>query len=366
MTTYSRDIEIERAEVDLDTGKIASVPVFTGGEATDGHILNIHGAKKPKDMPWFVQHEADPRTQLGTLYSPRIDGDSILYDGEILSEGDGAAAEVRRDLLLKIARGHVKRLSGKWDADPKHVTPRVNLPKDHPAYVDDAKANDRQRYGLYFDKWTPMEGSIVGLGADPAAKLREWAEDEESTDAVRGFWREQADAYDAEQQKATPDEPTEEAKQAAALASVRSEFQQAVDLGVEMPEILREVGAVAESSDDTEDLGVDEPTEPEADEDLIARIISLEERLDALDSSEPGRVEDDDPPASPERVEADPLSATLNLDLVTQAKLIRASREERLSPLDVANMIRDGIAEDRRDADAKFLEKIEKLRGRVT
>ena len=88
--SYSREVEIERADVDTATGEIGSLPVFTGGEASDGHILNMAGVKLNGDVPWFVQHEADVRDQLGTLTNPRVEGDALVFDGEILSEGTGS------------------------------------------------------------------------------------------------------------------------------------------------------------------------------------------------------------------------------------------------------------------------------------
>jgi hypothetical protein len=189
---YRRTLELERAEVDLSTGDIGEIPVFTGGEASDGHRLSIAGVRAPGEMPLFVQHEPDPRTQLGTLSEPRVRGDSLFYRGRILTEGTGPEADIRRDLLLKIAHGHVKRLSGRWDAEPENVVPRRSLKKDHPAFSDGA--------GLFFSQWTPMEGSIVGLGSDPAAVIR-WAEEAQSAD-VADFWRSWAPG--------TPIPPTEE------------------------------------------------------------------------------------------------------------------------------------------------------------
>jgi hypothetical protein len=466
--TYSRDIEIERADVDLETGKVRSIPIFTGGKASDGHILNVLGAEKVKDMPWFVQHEADPRTQIGTLFKQRVEGNALVYDGDILTEGVGAEAEVRRDLLLKIARGIVKRLSGRWEANPKDVTPRTELPTDHPAYINPKKATWAEAQGLYFHKWRPMEGSLVGLGADQDAQLREWAEDQSVSEAVRSFYRSQIkrddekideqrpdpSSYDSKedfmsdcvpmvidegksQEQAVaqcnamwdgksagdageqhendpkpvgthvfetpqgetikhvdysdgtcrefhiePEEPEKlkdhkvavEAEQAAAVAAIREDFQRARDLGLEMPEILREVGAVVES---VEDLGADPPSGPESREELLEKVNSLEERLAALETPaiDEGRVEEA-PPASPERVEADPLSADKPLEALKrkaaignpklQAALLKAARVERVNFRELAEELRRGLQEDRDAVVHQFLDEIERRRGKVT
>jgi hypothetical protein len=344
MTTYSREIEIERADVDTATGEIGSLPVFTGGNATDGHILNMKGVQIKGDVPWFVQHEADPRDQLGTLTNPRVEGDALVFDGEILAEGTGEKADIRRDLLLKIARGHVKRLSGRWDAEPRHVRRRVDLPKDHPARVD-KDAEGPERYGLYFEKWTPMEGSLVGLGADPAAVMR-WAQDEDSAESVRAFWRSQ----------------------------VPEESEPVVEIEMEL-----------------EDEGTDEPSGPDPLEEILARLDSLDGRLSAIESpaeeenQEREEVQPDPLPAQePERVEADPLSALKNLDpvtlakvrlrqranesidSVTMAKVLVSQRDDGPSLADRIRKLREDIAADREEGNARFLQEIERLRGKVT
>jgi hypothetical protein len=183
---HERAFTITRAEVN-DDGTFRAV-LFTNGEASDGNILHIPGGQIPKRMPLFINHRADPTTQLGSIYLDSRDDDSITVRGEIMLEGEGESAEIRRDVFAKIRAGHVDRMSGRWDADDKHVTRRINLPKDHYAYVSDKDQDYRKRYGYFFEKWRGMEGSVVGLGADPQAVMR-WAEDEESSNTVREFWR---------------------------------------------------------------------------------------------------------------------------------------------------------------------------------
>lgn len=183
--TYLRGIEIDRARVNEETGEFRAV-LFTDGEASDGHILNIEGGRIPDQMPLFVNHGADPRTQLGSLFFERKTPHTVQVRGQLFMDGTGPEAEIRRDLMAKIAAGHVSRLSGRWDSAADKVKPRTALDPSHPAYVNE-KAKGAKRYGMYFEEWTAMEGSIVGLGADPQATMR-WAEEAQS-EAVAGFWR---------------------------------------------------------------------------------------------------------------------------------------------------------------------------------
>jgi hypothetical protein len=78
----------------------------------------------------------------------------------------------------------------RWDAFSEDMTPRTELPAEHPAHVNEKKAKKdwRFRYGLFFKSWTAQEGSLVGLGADPAAVLR-CATDPNLSEPVRAFWR---------------------------------------------------------------------------------------------------------------------------------------------------------------------------------
>ena len=187
---YSRAFEVERSSVDPEKGTFRAT-VFTGGEASDGHILNIAGGDIPESIPLFVNHEADPRSQLGTLHFDSRNDNEVVMRGEIFTEGEGAEADIRRDIVAKMAAGHVSRLSGRWDTEDGNMQRRTSLPKDHPAFVDEtrAKSDFRFRMGVLFEKWRALEGSIVGIGADPAAVMREFGEDPELSDSVRAFWR---------------------------------------------------------------------------------------------------------------------------------------------------------------------------------
>jgi hypothetical protein len=190
---FNRNVEIERAEL----GEDASFPVtlFTDGEASDGHILHVAGARTAPRMPLFVNHWADPTMTMGSLTDPKRSEHAIRYRAQIdLGAPESAVAAIRRDVAYMIGQGHVRSMSGRWDADPKDVVPRTALPADHPAYVDPAKEPaGRKRWGLYFKRWTALEGSIVGLGADPKALIGR-SEDASLPEPVRAFWRAEAQA----------------------------------------------------------------------------------------------------------------------------------------------------------------------------
>ena len=220
MTQHTRIFSVERSTVDPEAGTFEAV-LFTDGEASDGHILSIKGGKIPERMPLFVNHAADPTTQLGSLYYAGKGDHEVRVRGEIMLDGEGAPLEVRRDLLAKMAAGHVSRMSGRWDADDKDAKRRVNLPSDHPAFVDEKKETEsRKRWGYYFEKWQAMEGSVVGLGADPQAVMR-WARDEDSPECVRDFWK--AQVPDAQRQ--------------GLLATLSTNVREIVNAGVEPGEI---------------------------------------------------------------------------------------------------------------------------------
>ena len=88
-------------------------------------------------------------------------------------------------LLLMIEKKHIGSFSVRWSELTEPIR-RVNLPSDHPAFVDEKKASGRQRWGLYFEKWRLLEGSVVTLGADPAALIGRMQEAEGD---VRTYWR---------------------------------------------------------------------------------------------------------------------------------------------------------------------------------
>lgn len=256
-----RSFSIDRAKVNAETGEFRAV-VFTDGEASDGHILSIEGAQVPERMPLFADHHASVRTQLGSLYPLERTAHQIVMRGEIFLGGEGPELEIRRDILAKMAAGHVSQMSGRWDYDEEDAVRRSELPEDHAAYVSPKKAKKdwRYRWGHFFKRWRAQEGSLVGLGADPAASVRDamrFAEDEAASPAVRAFWRSQAEAVREREQ----DEPI-----------TRRDFERFTD---DLAEIIRETirrdlseqlaareDAAFTDTDPTDEPDASEATEP--------------------------------------------------------------------------------------------------------
>jgi len=189
---YQRTATIERSESD-DPGVLHGT-LTTDGEASDGHILNIDGAQLPERAPLLFGHDDFTGTgNLGSWESFRMfkNGESLGDAGirgtariELTGE-PGAALDKRKDIAHMIDRGHIGAFSVRW-AEVEEPVARVNLPKDHPAFVDAKTETGRKRYGYYFDKWRLLEGSVVTLGADPAALIGRM---QESQGDVRQFWR---------------------------------------------------------------------------------------------------------------------------------------------------------------------------------
>jgi len=188
--TYERTTAIERGAADAP-GRISGILV-SDGEASDGHILNIDGAQFPEQAPLLFGH--DDSTGTGNLGSWEKFEKVDLPKGRRAMRGvaqidlDGpksAQQDWRSDINYMVDRGHIGQFSVRWDEIGEPVR-RVNLPSDHPAYVDSAKSQGREAWGYYFDKWKLLEGSVVTLGADPAAMVGRM---QQSRGDVRGYWR---------------------------------------------------------------------------------------------------------------------------------------------------------------------------------
>jgi hypothetical protein len=172
-----------------------SMTLATEAEASDGHILSIRGGQIPEHMPLLVSHWNDPSGTAGSITSPLKDSPPRLRAiGQVELEGEGAPAEIRRDLAHMIRQGHVGAVSVRWDDVPGKSIRRVNLPGDHPFFVDAEKETDpRKRFGIYFEEWRALEGSVVAVGADPQALIGRALETEGD---VQTFWRNMATDLD--------------------------------------------------------------------------------------------------------------------------------------------------------------------------
>lgn len=347
-TKHERTARIE--SINLDTG-VFSMILATEGEASDGDILSIKGGKVPKRMPMLNGHYNSATEQLGSITDP----EKLLEDspprlramGHIELGGDTGPADVRRDLAYMISQGHVTGMSIRWDVVDGGKPPvrRINLPSDHPYFVDaETEKNPRKRYGLFWPEWRAMEGSVVALGADSKALI---GRAEETEGDVSTFWRAMADDLDGrrleppdvaitfdrgeeaegeERYVRVPLPPDESpgAKIAATLAGLRIDAADCREAGASTPDLINAV-TDGEHKDKLRKL---EPfewgggtlflppdliaqikerlaagPEPEADEPATSEEMAhILERLDALEALSPTLEE--------ERVIDDPLPST--------------------------------------------------------
>jgi hypothetical protein len=177
--------------IDLETGRFP-VTLFTNGEASDGHIIDVRGLQVPDRVPMFVNHDADPTRRMGGLVdgkkvgkSTRLGGASLKMVGVLDVAGDSASADIRRDVAQGISVGDITAMSGRWDpvGDP---TPRAALPKSHYAF---SNVSGGFSTPMFFPEATVLEGSIVGVGADAAALIGR-AQDTARPQHVRDFYAE--------------------------------------------------------------------------------------------------------------------------------------------------------------------------------
>ncbi|KKK72441.1 hypothetical protein LCGC14_2903840, partial [marine sediment metagenome] len=146
------------------------------GEATDGHILHIPGNRTPARMPLLFGHRSEAMVpSLGSVSNPKkgrsADGKNrVLRTKQTINmKGEGQMLEIRRNIALLVHDGDINAMSVRWV--PEEVTRRIELPRNHYAYVDPAEeSKDSERYWGYFHaKSRNEEGSIVAIGADPKA-----------------------------------------------------------------------------------------------------------------------------------------------------------------------------------------------------
>ena len=218
MPQHERTLEIGEG---ARSGDVFEFPMTlaTEGEAADGHILSIEGGRIGSRIPLLTSHMPDPTMQLGSITKPERDLTSspkkLRATGLIELTGDGAGAEIRRDLAHMIGLGHVRAVSIRWDALKQPVS-RRELPPEHPAHVKDGEADYRKKYGMYFESWRALEGSVVAVGADPKALIGRAEELGEG--ATAQFWR--SLALDSEPPALTPAEIR--GKTAEAIAEARA------------------------------------------------------------------------------------------------------------------------------------------------
>jgi hypothetical protein len=214
MSKHERTVRVSG----VDEDGVFLMTLATEGEASDGDILSIAGGQIPERMPLMLSHASDPTMKAGSVtdsikelkHSPP----RVISTGQIEMGGIGALADVRRDVAYMINR-HGGAVSIRWDLvdGGKEPIRRVNLPSDHPYFVDaETEKSWRKRNGYFWPEWKGLEGSIVALGADPDANVhsqlcRDRADETEGP--VSTFWRAMAEETEECEPPAEP--PNEEA-----------------------------------------------------------------------------------------------------------------------------------------------------------
>jgi hypothetical protein len=353
---YERTCTIERAEDGAEAGLISGI-LATDGEASDGHILNMSGVKLPERAPLLFGH--DDYTGTGNLGSwtgfhkfgsgKKLGDQGIRGTAHIETDGAGSQQEWRNDIAHMIDAGHIGAFSVRWEEIDEPVA-RVNLPSDHPAFLDAKKATGRQLWGLYFDKWRLLEGSVVTLGADPAALLGRLTA---SQGDVRAYWR-KAINYALEERTEVaglvgvylPNGEiafVERAVYDAMLESANERIALAIDLHEEATQHL--LASVA---------GADEPTAP--DREAINALVQsvVREQLDTEEIRSEVEPEVGDEPTEEEAPERN-----------DEAARLPAQPEHIATPKEIVRAIREGLEEAAKDVATEFRAEIRKARGQV-
>jgi hypothetical protein len=156
--------------INLETGEFPMV-LATEGEASDGHILSIRGGSFPDSLPLQLSHANDPQATLGSIrgFEKQLKENPARVTAMGQIELTGPSAEARRDLAHMISKGHVNRVSIRWDGTK--ATPRRALPREHPAYVAEDEPSFIKRSGVFFEEWRALEGSVVAVPADSEAVI---------------------------------------------------------------------------------------------------------------------------------------------------------------------------------------------------
>ena len=134
------------AAVGGEDGAISGL-LATDGEASDGDILDMDGGQIPSRAPLLFGHqdwsgdrnlgswEKFKKVDTGKAVK-KLGGKGLHGDARIELDGpDGPQKDWRTDMAFMVGRKHINGLSIRWSGvgDPLR---RVNLPSDHPAFVD--------------------------------------------------------------------------------------------------------------------------------------------------------------------------------------------------------------------------------------
>lgn len=293
MSQQERIVRIDSVSEQSD-GRFG-MTLATEGEATDGDILSIEGGEIPERMPLQNSHINDARETLGSVIEPvknlKAKPPTLRATGQI--EMDGPLATIRQDLDHMIKKGHIDAVSIRWW--PIESIARVNLPSDHPAFVDFEKSKWPERYGLFYPKWRALEGSIVAVGADPKALMKHALGCE---GRARSYWRSMA--VEAAVSKEGPDtlRSIEAARRRAPEIFESFEDPDADHVAERLSEIARLCRALCKEDVDTTSifnaLDVD-PSEKVAPIELCGRMFHLPlDVVDQLQIDGDARAQDDE------------------------------------------------------------------------
>jgi hypothetical protein len=263
-----RILTLERAEkINLETGEFPMV-LASDGEASDGDILDVAGARYDAQVPLQNSHLSNVKETLGSITNLRKDLTTTpkLLRGLGTVELGGPQALIRQDIAYMVSQGHIRSMSVSWE--PIKWRARVNLPSDHPAYVNaDTEKSYRKRYGLLFDQWRVKEGSLVAVPSDKQALIGR--ADEVGRGAVADFYRSWAETLPEVEAPALPAET--------ALAVFGAQVREYLQAGVPIDELLKILD------------GHRTPTPemmPALLEGALAKITALETRLGEVESRE--------------------------------------------------------------------------------
>jgi len=165
---------IERESTGGELGVFRSV-LATSGEASDGHVLSIEGMRVPDSMPLLFRHQSTVEIPtLGRVEHPTKSQEAgrevLRVSGRIDTEGEAGdpLLAIRRGFASLVQSGSLDAMSVRWDPVFGKFVPRSTLPEDHHAYAS-RNTEGPAAFGMYFEESEAREGSIVAIGADPAA-----------------------------------------------------------------------------------------------------------------------------------------------------------------------------------------------------
>ena len=156
--------EEERSvEATISTDAPVEVWDWRRGETID-EVLLATGAQLPEQMPMLANHDRwSLDSVLGSIRNLRVDGGSIV--GRLLfakddTDADKAWNKVRQSHIVDVSVGY-------------RVNEAVEIAPGQSAIVSGRSFTASKRALRVATNWTPKEGSLVPIGADQAAKIRE-------------------------------------------------------------------------------------------------------------------------------------------------------------------------------------------------